>query len=51
MTVTAATSFDLEAFRAAYEAWDTERLLAMYADDVELILVDELDVEHWPAGA
>jgi ketosteroid isomerase-like protein len=40
MTVTAATSFDLEAFRAAYEAWDTEGLLAMYADDVELIQID-----------
>jgi ketosteroid isomerase-like protein len=40
MTVKTSTSFDLEAFRRAYEQWDVEALLALYADDVELIQVD-----------
>ena len=40
MTVKTATTFDLEALRRGYEEWDLETLLALYADDVELIQID-----------
>ena len=40
MTVATSTSFDLEAFRRGYEEWDVEALLALYADEVELIQID-----------
>jgi ketosteroid isomerase-like protein len=40
MTVTSGTSFDLEAFGRAYEEWDIAALLALYADDVELVQID-----------
>jgi ketosteroid isomerase-like protein len=40
MTVPTSTSFDLEAFRRGYEEWDIEALLALYADEVELIQID-----------
>jgi ketosteroid isomerase-like protein len=40
MTVKTSTSFDLEAFRRGYEDWDIEALLALYADEVELIQID-----------
>jgi ketosteroid isomerase-like protein len=40
MTVKTSTSFDLEAFRRGYEEWDIEALLALYADEVELIQID-----------
>jgi ketosteroid isomerase-like protein len=40
MTVEATTSFEPAAFKDSYERWDIETLLAMYADDVELIQVD-----------
>jgi ketosteroid isomerase-like protein len=40
MTVKTSTSFDLEALRRGYEEWDVEALLALYADDVELIQID-----------
>src|SRR5215204_4799070 len=40
MTVKTRTSFDLEAFRRGYEEWDIEALLALYADEVELIQID-----------
>ena len=40
MTVGTSTSFDLEAFRRSYEEWDIEALLALYADEVELIQSD-----------
>ncbi len=40
MTVKTRTSFDLEAFRRGYEEWDIDALLALYADDVELIQID-----------
>lgn len=40
MTVKTSTSFDLEAFRRGYEDWDIDALLALYADDVELIQID-----------
>ena len=40
MTVKTSTSFDLEAFKRGYEGWDIEALLALYADEVELIQID-----------
>ena len=40
MTVKTSTSFDLEAFRRAYQEWDIEALLGLYADDFELIQID-----------
>jgi ketosteroid isomerase-like protein len=40
MTVTTRTSFDLEALERGYEAWDIDGLLALYADEVELIQID-----------
>ena len=40
MTVQSATTFDLDAFKRAYEGWDVETLLGLYADDVELVQID-----------
>jgi ketosteroid isomerase-like protein len=40
MTVKQATTFDVQAFRRAYEQWDIETLLEFYADDVELVQID-----------
>ncbi len=40
MTVEPSTTLDLEALRRGYEEWDVEALLALYADDVELIQID-----------
>ena len=40
MTVKTRTSFDVEAFGRGYEEWDIDALLALYADDVELIQID-----------
>jgi len=40
MTVKTRRSFDLEAFRRGYEEWDIDALLALYADEVELIQID-----------
>jgi ketosteroid isomerase-like protein len=40
MTVKPSTTLDLEALRRSYEEWDVEALLALYADDVELIQID-----------
>ena len=40
MTVGTTTSFDLEAFKRGYEEWDIEALVALYADEVELIQID-----------
>lgn len=40
MTVLTRTPLDLEAFKRGYEEWDVEALLALYADEVELIQVD-----------
>jgi ketosteroid isomerase-like protein len=40
MTITTGTSLDLEALKRGYEEWDVEALLALYADDVELIQID-----------
>jgi ketosteroid isomerase-like protein len=40
MTVETTTSFDVATFKQAYEDWDVEALLALYADDLELIQID-----------
>ena len=40
MTVKSATSFDIDAYKRAYEQWDNEALLGLYADDVELVQLD-----------
>jgi ketosteroid isomerase-like protein len=40
MTVPTSTLFDLEMFRRGYEEWDIDALLALYADEVELIQID-----------
>jgi ketosteroid isomerase-like protein len=40
MTVTTSTSFALEALERGYQEWDVEGLLALYADEVELIQID-----------
>ena len=40
MAVATSTAFDLEAFRRGYETWDIDALLALYADEVELIQLD-----------
>jgi hypothetical protein len=40
VTVETAASFDVATFKLAYEEWDVEALLRMYADDVELIQID-----------
>src|SRR5919106_5915320 len=34
------TRFDLDAFRRGYQEWDIDTLLALYADDVELVQID-----------
>jgi ketosteroid isomerase-like protein len=40
MTVKSPTAFDLDAFKRAYEQWDIEALLELYADEVELVQID-----------
>ena len=40
MTVETTTSFDVATFKQAYEEWDIAALLALYADEVELIQID-----------
>lgn len=40
MTVQSPTTFDISAFKRAYEEWDIEALLAMYADEVEFAQID-----------
>ena len=40
MTVKTAASFDVATFKLAYEKWDIEALLRLYAEDVELIQID-----------
>jgi ketosteroid isomerase-like protein len=40
MTVKTSTSFDLDALKRGYQEWDIEALLALYADEVELIQID-----------
>jgi ketosteroid isomerase-like protein len=40
MPVTTAAKFDIGVFKRAYEEWDIAALLALYADEVELIQID-----------
>jgi ketosteroid isomerase-like protein len=40
MTVKSATRFDISTFKRAYEEWDVEALLDLYADSVELVQID-----------
>ena len=40
MTVEATTSFSVTTFKRAYEEWDIEALLELYADAVELVQID-----------
>ena len=40
MAVATAHQFDLETFKRGYEEWDIDALLALYADDVELVQID-----------
>jgi ketosteroid isomerase-like protein len=40
MTVETIQSFDIATFKRAYEGWDIEALLALYADEVELVQID-----------
>jgi ketosteroid isomerase-like protein len=40
LSVPTSTSFDLETFRRGYVEWDIAGLLALYADEVELIQID-----------
>ena len=40
MSTQTATSFDLGAYIRGFAAWDADIVLAMYADDVELIQID-----------
>jgi ketosteroid isomerase-like protein len=35
------TTFDLDAYRRGYEQWDIDTLLALYADDVEQVQMDD----------
>jgi ketosteroid isomerase-like protein len=40
MTAKTSTTFDPDEFVRAYEAWDIEDLLELYADNVELVQID-----------
>jgi ketosteroid isomerase-like protein len=40
MAVESVTRFDLDAFKRAYEGWDIEALLGLYADEVEVVQID-----------
>ena len=40
MTVKTSAEFDLDTFKRAYEEWNIEALVGLYADDVELIQID-----------
>jgi SnoaL-like domain len=40
MTVETTTSFDIATFKRAYESWDVQALLELYADQLELIQID-----------
>jgi ketosteroid isomerase-like protein len=35
-----ATKFEVQAFKRAYERWDIDALLELYAEDVELVQID-----------
>jgi ketosteroid isomerase-like protein len=40
MAVATGSKFDLGTFKRGYEEWDIDALLALYADDVELVQID-----------
>jgi ketosteroid isomerase-like protein len=40
MTVKTTAAFDVATFKRTYEEWDIDALVALYADDVELIHID-----------
>ena len=40
MTVQTTTEFELAEFKRAYEEWDVDALVALYADEFELIQID-----------
>jgi ketosteroid isomerase-like protein len=40
MIVQSPPTFDVDAFKRAYEEWDIEVLLGLYADEVELVQID-----------
>jgi SnoaL-like domain len=40
MTVETSTSFDIATFKRAYESWDIDAVLELYADELELIQID-----------
>jgi ketosteroid isomerase-like protein len=40
MTVQSETALDLGTFKRAYEEWDIDALLGLYAEDVELVQID-----------
>lgn len=42
MTTETRTTFDVEAFARAFEAWDVPTLLAMYVPDVEQVEIDDV---------
>jgi hypothetical protein len=41
MAVETRTAFDIDTYKRAYEDWDVETLLSLYADDVEQIQMDD----------
>jgi len=41
MALETQTTFDLDAYKRAYEQWDVETLLSLYGDDVEQIQMDD----------
>ena len=47
MTVETTTSFDVATFKEAYEAWDIEALIELYADELKLVQIDR----HNPPSA
>ena len=47
MTVQTGTSFDVETLKRAYEEWDIEALLGLYAEDFELVQIDR---DHPPSA-
>ena len=42
MTTETRTTFDIEGFARAFEAWDVPGLLALYAPDVEQVEIDDV---------
>ncbi len=40
MTVQSVATFDVQAFKRAYEEWDIEALLELYAEEVKLVQID-----------